>query len=84
MHGNQHSQHPKKLKKKQETRKQVSQWMAEDSRVKEKSSWYVKKTEEKGKRRCLDWEVDCCSIWSNIKAVVEEHLSSENVILLDT
>ena len=33
-HGNQHSQHPKKHKKQPETRKQVSQWMAEDSRVK--------------------------------------------------
>ena len=64
MHGNQHSQHPKKLKKKQETRRQVSQWMAEDSRVKEKSSWYVKKTEEKGKRRWLLFHMkqykSCC------------------------
>ena len=36
-----------------------------------------KKSEE---RRCSDWKVDCCSMWRNIKAVVEEHLSSENVI----
>ena len=33
-HSNQHSQHPKKHKKQQKTQKQVSQWMAEDSRVK--------------------------------------------------
>ena len=33
MHDNQHSQHPKKHKKQPETWKQVSQWMAEDSRV---------------------------------------------------
>ena len=33
MHDNQHSQHPKKHKKQAETWKQVSQWMAEDSRV---------------------------------------------------
>ena len=33
-HGNQHSQHPKKRKKQPETRKQVSQWMAKDWRVK--------------------------------------------------
>ena len=31
------------------------------------------------KRRCSDKDVDCCSMWRNIKAVVEEHLSSENV-----
>ena len=35
MHGNQHSQHPKKPKKQPETRKQVSQWMAEDSKLRE-------------------------------------------------
>ena len=45
-------------------------------------SWKVKKSEEKGKRRCSDYEVDCCSMRRNIKAVVEEHLSSENVIYL--
>ena len=35
-HGNQHSQHSKKHKKQPETRKQVSQWMPEDSRLKTK------------------------------------------------
>ena len=34
IHSNQHSQHPKKHKKQPETWKQVSQWMAEDSRFK--------------------------------------------------
>ena len=33
-HNNQHSQHPKKHKKEPETWKPVSQWMAQDSRVK--------------------------------------------------
>ena len=37
---------------------------------------------EKRKRRCSDQEVDCCSMWSNIKVVVEEPLSSENLIYI--
>ena len=36
-------------------------------------------SEEKGKRRYSDEEVDRCSMWRNVKAVVEKHLSSENV-----
>ena len=44
----------------------------------EKSSWEVKKSEEKKEKmfRLRSW---LCSMWSNIKIVVEEHLSSENV-----
>ena len=38
-----------------------------------------KKSKEKEKGRLSDQEVDCCSMWINIKTVVEEHLSSENV-----
>ena len=57
--------------------------LAEDSIVKtEKSSWEVKKSEEKEKRRRSDQEADCCSMWNNIKTVVEEHLSSENTYIL--
>ena len=50
MQGNQHSQHPKKHKKQPETRKQVSQQMAEDSRIKQREiELIIKKSEEKKK-----------------------------------
>ena len=39
-----------------------------------------KKSEEKEKWRCSDLEADCCSMWRNIKALIEERLLSENVI----
>ena len=51
MHGNQHSQHPKKYKKQPETRKQVSQWMAEDSRVKTERQCIDKQKSLKKKKR---------------------------------
>ena len=30
-------------------------------------------------KRCAKEAIDWCSMWSNIKAVVEEHASLENV-----
>ena len=54
IHGKQHSQHPKKHKRQPETRKQVNQWMVEDSRVERNRIDKKKKSEEKGKSRCLD------------------------------
>ena len=51
MHGNQHSQHPKKYKKQPETRKLVSQWMAEDSRVKTERQCIDKQKSLKKKKR---------------------------------
>ena len=63
----------KSTKKQPETRKQVSQWMAEGSRAKTKRNQSDKqKILKKKKRRYSDWEVDYWSMWSNIKAVVEE------------
>ena len=51
IHSNQHSQYPKKHKKKPETRKQLR--LEDDRRFKdqktEKSSWWLKKFDEKGK-----------------------------------
>ena len=41
-------------------------------------------SDEEGKRRYSDQRVGCCSRWSNMKAVAEEHLSSENVIYIAT
>ena len=51
MHDNQHSQYPKKHKKQLETRKQVSQWMAEDPRVKTERSRSDKQKSLKKKKR---------------------------------
>ena len=50
-----------------------------NSQNREKLSWLVKKSKEKEKERCSDQEFDCCSMWINIKTVLEEHLSSENI-----
>ena len=81
-HGNQHSQHPKKHKKEQETCKQVSQLVSGWKEMQGSKQREIKLISKKvwRKRRCSDQEVDCYSMWRNIKAVSEEHLSSENVV----
>ena len=56
--------------------------MTEDSRVKTGRNRADKyKSLNKEKRTCLKQEIDCCSICSNIKTVVEEYVSPENVHL---
>ena len=46
---------------------------------KKKSSWWIKTSEEKEKRRCSKQEIDCCYMSGNAKTPVKDHISSENV-----
>ena len=61
--------------------KLAGRWQKIQGSNREKSSWYVKKSEEKEKRRCSKKKIDCRSLWRNIKTVIEEYVLSENVYL---